>query len=147
MSCDKFSSRQWKAIFLSALLNWFLATRGPPRLYLHIPSCNIASIILCLSGRYKSLVICLWLLSSFTDACCLFPELYPFWANNDTLLVRNFGWHFKSNRTRVVNAHLSKINAVSENVPSRMCSIGLKNNILYLMKKSRALRLGLERGL
>lgn len=78
MACDKFSSRQWKAIFLSALLNWFLSTRGPPRLYLHIPSCNITSIILCLSGQYMSLVICLWLLSSFTDACCLFPELYPF---------------------------------------------------------------------
>ena len=54
-------------------------------------------------------------------------------------LLGIFGWHFKSNSIRFVNAHLSKIDSVSEIVPSRMCSIGLRNNILYLTKKSGTL--------
>lgn len=49
-------------------------------------------------------------------------------ADNDTLLVRNIAWHFKSNSSRVVKAHLCKINTMSEIVPGRICFIELKSN-------------------
>lgn len=118
MSHDKLTSRQKKAIFLSALLNWFPSTHEPPRLYLHIPSCNIASIILSLSGRYMSLVICLWLPSSFT--CSLIPMLYLSSADSNAVLIGDMGQPSKRNTAALQVLSYLNLAPRSENLASGM---------------------------
>lgn len=76
-----------------------------------------------------SLVICLWLLSSFTHACCLLPVRYPFWAESKTFLFSNMS-PVKATFAFSKMLNYLKLASKTEILTHGICTLLLGSNIL-----------------